>query len=901
MGAKLPGYMIPSAFVFLEALPLSPNGKIDRKALPAPDAPQSRESFVAPRTPVEEGIAEIWSEVLRVPQVGIHANFFELGGHSLLATQVISRIRTIFQVELPLRSLFESPTVSALAERVALTNQDERQAPPLVRSARKGRLPLSFAQQRLWFLDQLEPGSPLYNMPTGLRLSGVLRVEALQQSLDELVRRHESLRTTFALEEGDPYQVIHLATSVDLPRIDLSTLSEERRDAEAQRLVQDEACRAFDLITGPLFRASLIRLGEQEHILLLTMHHIVSDGWSMGVLAREFTTLYNAFQAGQPSPLPELPLQYGDYAMWQRGWLEGAELQRQTDYWKQHLAGAPTLLELPTDRPRPPVLTHHGARQNILLSPELSVSVKQLGQREGATLFMTLLAAFNVLLSRYSGQEDIVVGTPIANRTQADLESLIGFFVNTLVLRGDLSGDPSFVDLLGRIRETSLGAYAHQDLPFEKLVDELHPERSLSHSPIFQVMFILQNTPRGAAGLEGLQIKTLGGEGVNAKFDLLLTATETQSGLRLVLEYNTDLFDGETIGRMLGHMQMLLEGIVTDPQCPMSRLPLLTQAERHQLLVEWNDTHTPFPDQRLHQAVEQQADRAPDAIALRFEHHKLTYQQLDQRANQLAHHLKALGVGKGAFVGVAMQRSLDLMVALLGVLKAGAAYVPFDPDYPAERLAYMLEDCRVPVLLSQSAVAAHLPHPEATLLCLDRDAKRIAQQPTHRLDVDVDAEEAAYVIYTSGSTGRPKGVVIPHRAIQNHMFWMQHAFPITPQDRLLQKTPISFDASVWECWAALMVGAELVIARPGGHMDPEYLVDLVQKQGITTLKLVPSLLQMLLTQERFGHCSTLRQVFCGAEALSRELAQQFFDVFGKSVALHNLYGPTEAAIDATGY
>src|SRR5579871_518387 len=761
--------------------------------------------------------------------------------------------------------------------------------------------PLSYPQVRVWFIDQLEPESTVYIIPLAWRFRGDLDKAALQTAVNEIIRRHEALRTTFAFVEGAPLQRIHAPSPLPLQVVDLQSLAPEQREKEALRQLQEASRRPFDLRQGPVFRAALFQLAVEEHLFLLTMHHIVSDGWSQGILLRELATLYNAFRAGKSSPLPELPVQYADYALWQRELLQGEVLERQASYWKSQLAGAPTLLELPTDRPRPHLQTSRGAILRRELSPELTQKLKALGQQEEATPFMTLLAAFQALLSRYSGQDQILVGTPIANRTQPEMEGLIGFFLNTLVLRGDLSGDPNFREFLRRVRETALGAYAHQDLPFEKLVEELQPERSLSHAPIFQVMLIFQNAPREVLDLEGLKVESLRNEGVTAKFDLLLAMSDSGGKLRMGLEYNTDLFDRQTIQRLLSHFEVLLEGIVEDPEQKLSRLPLLTGAERRQILVEWNDTRAPYPDQRLHQRVEAQAERMPDAPALRFESASLTYHELDQRANQVAHHLRTLGVGRGTFVGVAMERSLELLVALLGVLKAGAAYVPLDPDYPAERLAYMLQDARVPVLLSQEAVLARLPQQDAAVLCLDRDASRIAQQPTHRPDVAVDAEEAAYVIYTSGSTGKPKGVVVPHRAIQNHMQWMQQSHPLTATDRVMQKTPISFDASVWECWAALMVGSELVIARPGGHMDPPYLVGLVQERGITTIKLVPSLLQMLLTEERFGQCATLRQIFCGAEALSGELQERFFACFGERVTLSNLYGPTEAAIDATGF
>ncbi|HLK58120.1 MAG TPA: amino acid adenylation domain-containing protein, partial [Chthonomonadaceae bacterium] len=663
---RLPGYMVPSAFVLLDALPLNTNGKVDRKALPAPDAESREETYVAPRNPIEEGMAQIWSEVLNLERIGIHANFFELGGHSLLATQVISRIRTTFQTELPVRALFEAPTIAELAERLTLTQGEESASTPaLVPVSRTGPMPLSFSQQRLWFLDQLEPGSNVYNIPCILRLTGTLNVSALQQSLAEIVRRHEALRTTFRAAEDEPVQVI--GTGFDGLQVEaVRGGSASDREREAQRRLNAEVWRAFDLEGGPLFRALLLKLGAEEHILVLSMHHIVSDGWSLGVLTKELMALYAAFSSGQSSPLPELEVQYADYAMWQREWLSGKVLEDQVAYWRQHLQGVPALLELPMDRPRPPMQTFQGARLNYPLSAELTQAVKQLGQRAGATVFMTLLAAFQALLSRYSGQEEIVVGTPIANRKRRELEGLIGFFANTLALRGDLSGDPSFSELLGRVREAALGAYAHQDLPFEKLVEELQLPRSLSHSPIFQVMFILQNAPHSRMQAPGMQADIVEAEVVSSKFDLTLVAMEDQGQLQMWLEYNTDLFSEERMLRLLGHYDTLLQGIVADPRRKISALPLLTERERHQLLVEFNANTAVSGVEGLciHELFEQQVERAPDAVAVAYGDQVLSYGELNRRANQVAHALRKRGVGSETLVGLYVERSLEMVVGL---------------------------------------------------------------------------------------------------------------------------------------------------------------------------------------------------------------------------------------------
>ncbi|HYR09017.1 MAG TPA: condensation domain-containing protein, partial [Longimicrobium sp.] len=588
---RLPEHMLPGAIVRLDALPLTANGKLDRKALPAPELGSAEEGYVAPRTPVEEVLAGIWAEMLRLQRVGVAESFFDLGGHSLLATRVVSRIREVFGVELPLRALFEGPTVAELAKAV----EDERRRelpvlPPVVPAGRTGPLPLSFAQERLWFIDRLEPESTVYNVPVAWRLGGALDEAALERSLGEIVRRHEALRTVFAETDGSPVQVIAPFGGFALPVEDLSGLGDADREAAVRRRAGEEARRAFDLAAGPLFRAALLRLGEEDHVLLLSMHHVVSDGWSMGVLFRELSALYTAYREGGESPLPELAVQYADYAVWQREQLEGEVLDRQLAYWRERLAGAPELLELPTDHPRPPVQTYQGATVPVELSIELLEGLQRLGRSEGATLYMVLLGAFQVLLGKYAGSEDVVVGSPIAGRTRKEVEELIGFFVNTLVLRTDLSGDPPFREVLRRVREATLGAYEHQEVPFEKLVTELQPERSMSHSPLFQAMLALQDAEGGGGALPGLTVSGVGGEPVSAKFDLSLALTVTSRGLRGGLIYRTDLFEPGTIEHMVRYLERVLEQVAADANVRLSRLDLLGEAERARLLEEWNRT-----------------------------------------------------------------------------------------------------------------------------------------------------------------------------------------------------------------------------------------------------------------------------------------------------------------------
>ncbi|MEH2284139.1 MAG: amino acid adenylation domain-containing protein [Nostoc sp.] len=899
---KLPDYMVPSAIVILESLPLTPNGKIDRRALPAPEpSSELSDKYVAPRTPVEEILALIWQQVLKVELVGIHDNFFELGGHSLLATQLISRVRTSLKVELPLRNLFAAPTIAQLAPSIQQSQQQnlELAAPPILPRTGNTELVLSFAQQRLWFLDQFEPNSASYNIPIALRLVGTTNVVALQQSLQEIIHRHEALRTNFVTVDGQASQIIQTKTNWTVIVVDLQHLSTIEQEIAALKLVQQQAIEPFDLAEDVLIRATLVLLSETEQWLLVCMHHVVSDGWSIGVFVQELQALYNAYSQGEPSPLIPLTIQYADFAIWQRQWLQGSVLNSQLSYWQEQLVNAPTFLPLPTDRPRPAVQTFNGANMEFALSVELTQGLTKLSQEQGVTLFMTLLAAYNTLLYRYTGQTDILVGTPIANRDRTEIEGLIGFFVNTLVMRTDLSENPNFNELLPRLREMALSAYAHQDLPFEMLVEALQPERDLSHTPLFQVMFVLNNAPIEIE-LTGLSVSSLPIEGAIAKFDLTLAIENTTTGLVGGWEYNTDLFDASTIERMTGHFVTLLEGIVANPKQRISQLPILTASEQQQLLVEWNDTSVDYPQNKcIHQLFEEQVERTPNAVAVMFENQQLTYHELNCRANQLAHYLQSLGVGADVLVGICVGRSLEMVVGLLGILKAGGAYVPIDPEYPQDRLTFMLADAQVSVLLTQQHLVESLPQHQARVVCLDKDWLFIGKssQENPIAIAEVQASNIAYVIYTSGSTGQPKGVMLSHSNLCNHMFWMQATFPLTEKDKVLQKTPFGFDASVWEFYAPLLAGGQLLIAEPGGHTDSAYLIKLIAQQQVTTIQLVPSLLQMLLEQGGIETCHSLKHVFCGGEALPVTLQEGLLSKL--DVNLHNLYGPTEACIDAT--
>ncbi len=895
----LPEHLVPSAIVALDAFPLTPNGKVDRKALPAPDGlREAAREYIAPRTRTEQRVAEIWSAVLGVEQVGAGDDFFALGGHSLLAARAISRLRDAFGVELALRELFEAGTVSALAERIDALPKTAPRTPPLVPGSHEGALPLSFAQQRLWFLEQLDPQNAAYNEAVTVRVDGVLDVAVLERCLLEVVRRHMSLRTTFRAEDGKPVQVISPEARLTLARVDLTALSGSAQAEAVSRLAGEEALRPFALVSGPPLRVSLMRLGEREHVLLVVLHHLVSDGWSLGVLVREVAALYPAFSTGAASPLPELALQYVDYAAWQRGWLRDEALEAQLAYWRTRLAGAPQSLELPTDHPRPPVRSSQGASRHTLLSPELSQAVKDLAHREGATSFMVLLAGFSALLSRYSGQDDLCVGTPVAGRDRTELEGLIGCFVNTLVLRVSTAGNPSFRALLGRARETVLSAFAHQDAPFEKLVEVLQPERDLGRSPLFQVMLVLQEDPLPEISLPGLQLRALEQESRTSKFDLRLSLMETVDGLAATLEFSTDLFEPVTAERMLAHLRVLLESAVHEPAQRVQELPLLTPEERRQVLVAWNDTRLPRePEACLHRLIEAQVDRTPDAVAVSFEGTQLTYRELDRRANQLAHHLRGRGVGPDRLVALCAERSLEMVVGLLGILKAGGAYVPLDPEYPRERLEYMLADASAPVLLTQARLASGLPHGDATVVCLDSEWEAVGRESTERPNVVLSGGNLAYVIYTSGSTGRPKGAMNTHAAICNRLLWMQEAYGLDAGDRVLQKTPFSFDVSVWEFFWPLMTGALLVMARPGGHREPAYLAGIISSERITTLHFVPSMLRHFLEAPELDVRSSPKRVICSGEALPPDLRDLFHTRLRSE--LHNLYGPTEAAVDVT--
>ncbi|QDL10800.1 non-ribosomal peptide synthetase [Brasilonema octagenarum UFV-E1] len=905
MQARLPEYMVPSTFVMLKALPLTPNGKVDRQALPEPNQVRSEleTSFTNPRTPVEEVLAGIWARVLGTEHVGIHDNFFDLGGHSLLATQVVSQIREAFQVELRLRSLFETPTLAGLAEVIetAVRAGQKLELPPIEHVSREGELPLSFPQQRLWFLDQLEPGNPFYNISRGVILKGSLNVTALEQSLNEIVRRHEVLRTNFRDVDGRPVQEIASVLNITLPIIDLGELSEEERVASVRQLARSHAQQPFDLTEGSLLRTTLLRLKEEEHVLVFTIHHIVADGWSAGVIVREVAALYESFCSGKPSSLPELTIQYADFAIWQRQWLQTEVQSSQMAYWKQQLGGHLPVLQLPTDRSRPAIQTFRGRKQPWQISKTLTEALKSLSKGEAVTLFMTMLAAFKVLLYRYTNQADILIGSPIANRNRKEIEGLIGFFVNTLVLRTDLSGNPSFKELLRRIREVTLDAYAYQDLPFEQLVEQLQPERNLSYTPLFQVMFVLQNAPMEELTLPDLSLSPMEVEPETAMFDVTVFLTETEQGLMGVFEYNSDLFDAATIERIQGNFQTLLEGIVANPEQHLSDLPILSATQQQQLLVDWNQTSADYPSICIHQLFEAQVEQTPGAVAVVFEDalraasrrvdQQLTYQELNVRANQLAHYLQTLGVGPEVLVGICVERSLDMLIGLLGILKAGGAYVPLDPAYPRDRLAFMLEDAKVSVLLTQKKLVAALPEHKAKVVCLDTDWQEIDEQSNCHSINQATTKDLAYVIYTSGSTGKPKGVQISHGALVNFLSAMRQNLKLTKEDILLSVTTLSFDIAALELYLPLIVGARLVLVSREIAVDGTQLLEGLTLLNTTIMQATPATWRLLLSAG--WQDNRQLKILCGGEALDSSLANQLLE---RGTQVWNLYGPTETTI-----
>ncbi|HEX8272563.1 MAG TPA: amino acid adenylation domain-containing protein [Longimicrobiaceae bacterium] len=882
----LPEYMLPAAFVAVDALPLTPSGKLDRRALPAPDFGSAEERYVAPRTSVEEVLAGIFAEVLELERVGTEQNFFHLGGHSLLAARVVARARAALGVEIPLRALFEAPTVAGLAEHAeaALREGAGVRLPPIVPVPRDGSpLPLSFAQQRLWFIDQLEPGSATYNLPVPLRLHGALDARALAAALTGLARRHESLRTVFRTAEGEPSQVVLPAAPVPLPTVDLGALRQAACEAEVLRLVAEDAARPFDLARGPLLRATLVHVAELEHALLVCMHHVVSDGWSMGVFFRDLSVLYATAVEGRPSPLPELPVQYADFAVWQRTHLSDEVLRTQAGYWRERLAGMPPLLELPTDRPRPAVAGDRGGAVGFSLPTETTAALRVLARREGATLFTVLLAGFQALLSRYTGSADVPVGTTAAGRSRLETEGLIGFFVNTLVMRAELGADFTARALVEQARTRVLEAHAHQDLPFERLVEELRVERTLAHAPLFQAMFTFDlGGQGGGARLGEVEVEPLGAQSGRAKFDLTLGMGVEGDRLAGGLSYRSDLWETATIERMIGHFVLLLEGLAQEPERRVAELPLLDDGERARVLEQWNaTTRVPPSEKCVHELFAVQAERTPDAVAVSWRGAAMTYAELDRRSARLANALRRRGVGPETRVGVCLSRTPELIVALLGVLRAGGAYVPLDPGYPRERLAWMLEDAAVDVVLTESHLAERLPDSAAELLLLDR--ADLSAEPDRAPESGVGPENLSHVIFTSGSTGRPKGVMIRHSSTVVLLHWLRDTVSDEERSALLFSTSINFDVSVAEIWGTLCWGGRVVLVENALELA-------TVSEPVVHASMVPSAAAELLRAG--GIPASVRTMNLGGEALPATLAQGLY-ALGHVERVGNLYGPTE--------
>ncbi|WP_427500986.1 amino acid adenylation domain-containing protein [Methylomonas sp. MED-D] len=893
MQGFLPDYMLPAAFMVLPELPLSANGKVDRKALPAMDVVSQDEDLSAPENDLQRQIADIWQQLLQHREFGIHSNFFYVGGHSLLALRLIAKLAAVFHIKLSIEDVFNHPSIQGLSE-LLLDGDRQRLAWPAISPQDRADAPLSFSQERLWFVNSLENAGGVYHIPLAFHVYGDLNREALQGALQALVNRHQALRSKIFGEGSGLRQQV-------LPPAPLELVRYSELEVAAQGLetiLRREVNSGLNPAAGQVFKACLLEIAPRHHLLLLVMHHIVADGWSVKVLLHDVSLLYRQCLTGAAAELPDLPVQYGDYCRWQRmlaeqGWFKAAK-----DYWLTALGDAPTTLALNYDHSRPLLPTFRGAMQFHAIPASIRAALHAQAQQQGATDFMLLLAAFAAVLYRYSGQSDFMIGTPVANRDRQDVQDVVGLFVNTLLMRIKLDGQQSFEQLLDQVKATALSAYEYQYYPFEGLVDALQPERNLAVSPLFQVMFVYQSQGQQAFSLPDLDVQPMVLPSTTAKCDLTLYATEEDQHWSLAMEYSSDLFEQASITALLSALANALEKLAENPRLPLARIPLLTQAQLTQVVEDWNATDYAYPEALIPELLSRQAQRTPAAVALVFEQRQLTYDELERRSNQLAHYLISQGVGAESLVAVCLERSLELVVSLHAIVKAGAAYVPLDPDYPQERLDYMIANAGAGWCLTQQALAAKLQDYPGQVLVIEALQTELARQPAGAPALECHPQQLAYLIYTSGSTGQPKGVANHHQALANRLNWMQRRYPLSEQDRVLQKTPYSFDVSVWEFFWPLIAGARLVIAKPGGHKDSDYLAKLIQAQHIDTLHFVPSMLQAFIDDPEAAHCGSLRRIICSGEALPLSLQQQ---VYGKltSARLYNLYGPTEAAIDVS--
>jgi amino acid adenylation domain-containing protein len=907
---RLADFKVPRHISIVKELPEGSTRKLQRIGLAkklgitAIDAAltDSATVFEPPQTALEAKIAAIWTQVLGLPEIGRHDDFLRLGGDSILAARIIARLSKALGVEISMIDLFDAPTVRAFTQTIEAKQKTSGEASPLHSVPRDRPLPLSYAQEALWFLHRLEPGTAIYNRPSALRLTGRLDVMAMEQSINEMLRRHEALRTTFPLIDGEPAQVIMPAQPFRLSTLDLTSIPATERDVRARELAAQEAQRPFDLVEGPLLRATLLILDEQDQVLLVTLHHIISDGWSGEVFFHDLAKVYTAIATGQPISLPPLPVQYADFSLWQRDWLQGKRLDDLLAYWKQQLAGDLPVLELPKDQSRKTGETNHpGAHHKINLSGETGKALRTLSQKENVTLFMTLLAAFNTLLHRYTGQEDLLVGSPIAGRNREETEGVVGNFINMLVLRTDLSGNPSFRELLRRVLKVTLQAYAHQDLPLVKLTEELHFDRRANVPAPFRVIFELRNLPRRSMEFACLRVAPFAFDDGLAQFDFSLEVSDTLEGLSCTFEYDTSLFDLASIARMANQFQVLLEGIVANPDQNISDLPILTEAERHQLLVQWNDTAIDYPQNKcINELFEAQVEKSPEAVAVVFEDKQLTYEKLNQRANQVAHYLRKLGVGPETLVSLCVERSLEMIVGLLGILKAGGAYVPLDPGYPKERLAFMLEETQASILLAQRGLLENLSGHRARVVCLDTDWEEIARENKQNPSHQATAENLAYVIYTSGSTGKPKGAMITHGGLINYLNYCLTAYPINEGRGSVIHSSIAFDATITALFTPLLAGRALYLLPQ--REDLEALATILRRmRDFSVVKITPAHLAMLSQQIPPEELKGLTRAFViGGENLVKEQIA-FWQKHAVGTLLFNEYGPTETVVGCIVY